>query len=165
MAFGPQHQVSRLWQPESAKSSTRNPLGHQQSSCSTVSLSYRPIQLRQGENAWWGSSRWALVLPTNTVKIRGGRSIFPHHSQPHVLPSHTVKTRRGWSTLHHGEVYLSTSHISEPLFPGGTSVLRIHTIQTPPNLPHSHTAPWSPLRGQNRDIQKRTWSMNYAWLL
>ena len=41
------------------------------------------------------------------------------------------------------------SHISEPLFPGGTSVFWVHTILMPPNLPRFCTAPWSPLRRQN----------------
>ena len=41
------------------------------------------------------------------------------------------------------------SHISEPLFPGGTSVFRVHTILMPPKLPRFCTALWSPLRRQN----------------
>ena len=51
-----------------------------------------------------------LVLPPNTVKIRGGCSIFPHHKtrrgrstlcQTHFLPPHAVKTRGGRSTFYH----------------------------------------------------------------
>ena len=125
-----------------------------------------------------GSSRWALVLPPNTVKIRGGRSIFLHHSQARVLPSYPIKTRRGHSTLcqahvlpphavktrggrstfyhGHGEVHLSTSHISEPLFvsyPGGTSVFRVHTILTLPNLPRCSMIAASSTKSRANSIQ------------
>ena len=51
-----------------------------------------------------GSSRWALVLPPYTVKIRGGRSIFLRHSQARVLPSHAVKTGRGRLTRYQAHV-------------------------------------------------------------
>ena len=90
---------------------------------------------------------------SHAIKTRRGRSTL---CQAHVLPPHAVKTRGGRSTFYHGhgEVHLLTSHISEPLFPGGTSVFRVHTILMPPNLPRFRTAPWSPLRRQNRDIQK-----------
>ena len=70
---------------------------------STVSLSC-PKGGRHSTTHGEGSSRWALVLPPNTVKIRGGRSIFLRHSQACVLPSHAVKTGRGCSTRYQAHV-------------------------------------------------------------
>ena len=70
-------ELARLWRPESVQIVTArkcNIKHHRQSSCSPVSLSCHPIQLRYGEDAWKELSRWALVLPPNTVKIRGGSS-------------------------------------------------------------------------------------------
>ena len=72
-------ELARLWQPESVQivtASKCNIKHNRQNSCSTVGLSCHPIQLRKREDAWEELSRWALVLPPNTVKIRGGCSIF-----------------------------------------------------------------------------------------
>ena len=70
---------------------------------STLSLS-SPKGERHSTTLGEGSSRWALVLPPNTIKIRGGRSIFLRHSQARVLPSHAVKTGRGRSTRYQAHV-------------------------------------------------------------
>ena len=79
-----------------------------------------------------GSSRWALVLPPNTIKIRGGRSIFLRHSQAPVLPSHAVKTGRGRSTQDQAHVlppYAVKTRGGRSVFRQG-HVLPSHAIKT-----------------------------------
>ena len=111
------------------------------------------------EDTWEELPRWAVVLPPNTVKIRGRCSIFLTIVK--LVSCYPMQLRQGqdappsvklmpttpWSQdkgrmLHllswtRGSPFVDyeASHISEPVFPGGTSVFRVHTILTLPNLP------------------------------
>ena len=107
--------------------------------------------------------RVRTTFPNKTYKKTGTiMSSFLKVSNPHLSDPIRVRTsflsqscnmtRRTLDLLSwtlHREVHLSRSHISEPLFAGGTSVFRVKDITPPPNLPHSHTAPWLPLHQQN----------------
>ena len=99
-------------------------------------------------------------LSFHHMELPHGRTLSCHHTNSIAgktidvstcASSTCTQTWGGRSTFYHGygEVYLSSSHISEPLFPGGTSVFPVLDITPPPNLPHSCTAPWSLLHRQN----------------
>ena len=114
---------------------------------------------------------------TTRTQLLGGLSTWAH-----VLPLHELKheedarpTTTWTQSLGDPFVDYETSHSSDPLFttyPGGMSVVRIHTNQMPPNRPRSHTAPRLTLRPQSRERnihkseldQKHANYTNYALL-
>ena len=125
----------------------------------TKHMSCHPTQSRQGEDA----RPSVKLMSCHPTQLRQGED--PRHFIVSVkrMSYHPTQLRLGEDarlviTMSTGAPFLQyvVSDIIEPLFPGETSVFWIHTIQMLPNLPRPRIAPWSPLRRQNRDIQKRT---------
>ena len=140
-----------------------------------------PYTIKIREDTWEELPRWAVVLPPNTVKIRGRCSIFLTIVK--LVSCHPMQLRQGedarpsvklmpntpWSQdkkrmLHllswtRGSPFVDyeASHISEPLFPGGTSVFRVHTILTLPNLPHCSMIAASSTKYKNELDPKHDW--------
>ena len=140
-----------------------------------------PYTIKIREDTWEELPRWAVVLPPNTVKIRGRCSIFLTIVK--LVSCHPMQLRQGedarpsvklmpttpWSQdkgrmLHllswrRGSPFVDykASHISEPLFPGGTSVFRVHTILTLPNLPRCSMIAASSTKYKNELDPKHDW--------
>ena len=122
----------------------------------TKLMSCHPTQSRQGEDA--RSS--VELMSCHPMQLRQGEDARHFIISVRLMSCHPTQLRQGEDArpfiMDPGNVDYEASHIIEPLFPGGTSVFRIRTIRTLPNLPRCSMIAASSTKSRVKYIQKRT---------